>query len=230
MKVLILQHTATEGAGEILDWSVKQQSEITYIDLYKANLDFDSTKCYDLMVILGGRMSVNDETQLPWLKAEKQFVREMIAANTPVLSICLGAQMIASALGVSVRANSQTEIGWHPVRRVNSDKKVIQLPETFDFFHWHNETFELPPNAVRLAESDACLNQGYQIGDRVIGLQFHPEVTVDTLQQWIKADDGMLKTSTFVQTSAVMTRLAAKKLATAHNQLYKILDYLVREK
>lgn len=230
MKVLILQHTATEGAGGILDWCVKQHAEITYIHLYKDNPNFDSTLDYDLMVILGGPMSVNDESQLSWLKPEKQFVREMIATSTPVLGLCLGAQMIATVLGAKVKAGSQNEVGWHPVSQVASDQDVFKLPENFDFFHWHNETFELPHNAIRLAESEACSNQGYQIGDKVIGLQFHPEVTVDTMQQWIKDDDGMLKTSAFVQTPTVMTRLAAKKVAPAHNQLYKILDYLVREK
>lgn len=230
MKVLILQHTATEGAGGILDWCTKNRAEITYIKLYKPNPVFDSTKHYDLMIILGGPMSVNDEMQLSWLKPEKQFVREMIVANTPILGICLGAQMIAMALGVKVKANPQTEIGWHSVKKVNSDKKVIQLPESFDFFHWHNETFQLPYKAVRLAESVACVNQGYQIGDRVIGLQFHPEVTLETMQHWIKEAGDTLKPSTFVQPSKIMTDLAVDKVAAAHKQLYRVLDYLVREK
>lgn len=230
MKVLILQHTATEGAGGALDWCAKHNAEITYINLYQPNPNFDSTQEVDLMMILGGPMSVNDEEELAWLKPEKQFVREMIARKTPVLGICLGAQMIATALGVTVGANPETEIGWHQVRNISTDPSVFQLPEHFDVFHWHGETFQLPPHAIRLAESDACVNQGYQIGDRVIGLQFHPEVTLDTMKHWIEDAGDSLKPSTYVQTPDYMTTMSANYIPNAHALLHSMLDYLVSKK
>lgn len=227
MKILILQHAANEGAGSILEWCNKRNVSVTYLNLYEPHPKFDASQDYQLMVILGGAMSVNDERELPWLKPEKQFIRQMIEANIPTLGICLGAQLIATALGSTVGANPETEIGWHQVRNVAHNKPVFQLADSLDAFHWHGETFQLPDNAIRLAESKACVNQGYQIGDRVIGLQFHPEVTLETMGLWIEDAGDSLKTSTYVQTPEQMNTLAATYLDKAHSQLDLILDYLV---
>ncbi len=230
MKVLILQHGVHVDAGSILNWCAKRNAQISFIKLYESNLQFDFNEQFDLMVVLGGIMSVNDEDKLSWLKPEKQFIRQMIESNIPILGICLGAQLIATALGATVNANPEAEIGWHSVRKVSNIQNVFQFPEALKVFHWHNETFQLPPKATRLAESDACKNQGYQIGDRIIGLQFHPEVTLETIGLWIEDEGASLQSSQFVQTPEKMKLAAANLLPAGQNLLDLILDYLVRVK
>jgi len=230
VKVLILQHGAHVDAGSILNWCAKRNAEISFIKLYEPNPHFDFTEQVDLMVVLGGIMSVNDEQELSWLKPEKRFIRQMIESNTPVLGICLGAQLIATALGATVNANPSVEIGWHRVHKVSSIQDVFQFPESLQGFHWHNETFQLPPNAIRLAESDACKNQGFQIGDRIIGLQFHPEVTLETIDLWIEDEGASLQPSQFIQTPEEMKLLATALLPEGQKLLDLILDYLVQTK
>jgi GMP synthase-like glutamine amidotransferase len=230
VKVLILQHGAHVDAGSILNWCAKRNAEISFIKLYESNPQFDLTEKFDLMVILGGIMSVNDENEFAWLSSEKIFIRQMIESNIPILGICLGAQLIATALGVTVSANPESEIGWHSVRKTSNVKNVFQFPEALEVFHWHNETFQLPPNAIRFAESDACNNQGFQIGDRVIGLQFHPEVTLETIGLWIEDEGSSLQPSQFVQTSEKMKLLAEDLLPAGQKLLDLILDYLVKVK
>lgn len=230
MKVLILQHSVHEDAGNILNWCNKQNVEISFIKLFEPNPQFDLTETFDLMVVLGGPMSVNDEEELSWLKPEKVFIRQMIELNIPVLGICLGAQLIATALGATVSKNPEVEIGWHSVRKVSNIKNVFQFPEALEVFHWHGETFQIPHNGILLAESDACKNQAYQIGDRVIGLQFHPEVALKTIDLWIEDGGDSLPSSKFVQTAEEMKLLAENRLLAGQKLLGLILDYLVNVK
>ena len=136
----------------------------------------------DLLVAMGGPMSVNDEVEHPWLVEEKALIRNAINAGKAVVGVCLGSQLIASALGARVYANRHKEIGWCPIRRVAappagaSDGRFV-FPEGLKVFHWHGETFDLPASAITLAESDATTCQAFQFGPRVIGLQCHLETT-----------------------------------------------------
>jgi GMP synthase-like glutamine amidotransferase len=133
----------------------------------------------DLLIVLGGPMSANDEATLPWLVPEKRFIREAIEAGTPVLGICLGAQLIASAMGARVFRNPQKEIGWFPIFSTHpgGQRDLFHLPDELLVFHWHGETFDLPPGAVHLARSAACAHQAFHIGARALGLQCHLETT-----------------------------------------------------
>jgi GMP synthase-like glutamine amidotransferase len=139
-----------------------------------------SPDAVDLLVIMGGPMSVNDEAEFPWLVEEKAFIRRVVDAGTPVLGVCLGAQLIAGVLGARVYPNGEKEIGWFPVQGVSADDTAFQFPSSIEVFHWHGETFDLPEGAVRLAGSTACENQAFQVGRSVIGLQFHLETTPES--------------------------------------------------
>lgn len=228
MKILILQHTATEGAGMVLDWCVQNGAEVSYINLYEPQPEFEVDASVQLVVVLGGPMSVNDESDYPWLKPEKRFIRQCLEASIPILGICLGAQLIASALGARVKANSESEIGWHKIEALAKQPDVFQLPTCMPVFHWHGETFELPSHSVRLAKSAACANQGFQLGDKVIGLQFHPEITVDTMETWIADAGESLKPSIYVQTPDEMRAQAKAYLPDSKALLFEVLDYLVK--
>jgi GMP synthase-like glutamine amidotransferase len=135
---------------------------------------------FEWLVALGGPMSVNDEREHAWLAPEKRLVRTAVEGGKRVLGVCLGAQLVASALGARVARNREREIGWLPVERVAGADALAPgraLPERFTAFHWHGETFELPRGAVPLARSAGCERQAFAIGERVLALQFHVETT-----------------------------------------------------
>ncbi len=147
-------------------------------------------------------MGVHDEHKHHWLKAEKRFIGEMIDAGKRVLGICLGAQLIAEVMGAQVYKNTSREIGWFPVAR--SDSALLSgigraLPERFYAFHWHGDTFDIPDGAVRIAESEACRNQGFVYDNRVVGLQFHLEATPDSVRMLLDNCREDLDGSRFVQ-------------------------------
>jgi GMP synthase-like glutamine amidotransferase len=130
-------------------------------------------------------MSANDS--LPGLAHEIEVIRSALARQTPVLGICLGSQLIAKALGARVYRNPYAEIGWAPVsftEAARRDPVFADVPSPTTFFHWHNETFDLPEGAELLARSDRCRHQAYRYGRNVYGLQFHPEITPAMIEDW----------------------------------------------
>ncbi|MDB6060976.1 MAG: glutamine amidotransferase class-I [Verrucomicrobiaceae bacterium] len=176
MRVSVLQHVAFEGIGSMESWFSARDADIHYTRFFEATA-LPDLNTIDLVIAMGGPMSVNDEAQYPWLIEEKAFIREAIQRGVAVIGICLGAQLIASALGAKVYANREKEIGWFPIEAVVSAATNFQFPAIQNFFHWHGETFDLPAGATRIAKSAGCDNQTFQIGSNVIGLQFHPEAT-----------------------------------------------------
>ncbi len=161
---------------------------MTLTQLYSGN-DLPHPSDIDLLVVMGGPMSIHNEEQYPWLKQEKKFIRLCLAEQVKIAGICLGAQMVADVLGATVCINGGKEIGWHPIEWSG---KARQLP-LFDFLpkqqkvlHWHGETFEIPEKGINLAVSSGCPRQGFLIENRVLGLQFHLEMTRSSLSKLIK--------------------------------------------
>lgn len=173
---------------------------------------------FDGLILLGGPMSVNDESRYPWLADEKELVRRAIHAGKRVLGICLGAQLIANALGSRVYRNAHREIGWHPVERTPEAAENplgALLPGRFEAFHWHGETFDLPDGAVHLARSQACSNQAFAIGDRVLGIQFHLETTPAAARALIEHGADELTAGPFIQSPEEIMR-DPERFATIH--------------
>ncbi len=171
-------------------------------------------------------MSVNDESEIPWLVQEKAFLRQSIEAGTAVLGICLGAQLIASAMGATVRRNAHKEIGWFPVEGVSRDASCFRFPQSTEVFHWHGETFDLPAGAKHIARSKACENQGVQIGKSVIGLQFHLEATPESLRDLVANCRSELVPSPYVQSDTRILEEAPRKCPAANALLGEVLSYL----
>jgi GMP synthase (glutamine-hydrolysing) len=161
----------------------------------------------DWLIVMGGPMNIYEDARYPWLAPERRFIRNAIQAGKNVLGICLGAQLVADALGGKVHAGSQKEIGWFPVRRTQEAPRSSPsspLPGEFEAFHWHGDTFNLPAGAIRLAASEACANQAFAHGERVLGLQFHLEMTPGAAKRLIEACAADLVDGPFIQKAEAM--------------------------
>lgn len=225
MRIHVLQHVDFEGPAAIEDWARRSGHAIRSSRLDKGEA-LPNIAGFDLLVIMGGPMSVNDEESCPWLKEEKALVRSAIESGRSVLGICLGAQMIANAMGASVYRGREKEIGWFPVRGVTASGVGALFPETFTPLHWHGETFDLPAGAVRLAETDAVPNQAFQLGS-AIGLQFHLEATPESVQQVVdNAAHEIESGKPFQQSAQKILSLTPRASSEAHAILYRLLEHI----
>jgi GMP synthase (glutamine-hydrolysing) len=190
MRVLAFRHVPFEGLGLIAPVLAKRDIDVDYADLYEAGSAMPDIAAYDALIFLGGPMSVNDD--LPYLGGEMELIRRAMARRQPILGICLGAQLIAHALGAKVRRNSAKEIGWYSLRfsEAAENDRLFHGLAAETVFHWHGETFDLPPGAELLASSDLCRNQAFRIGEYVYALQFHLEVTPDIIADWCVQDEN----------------------------------------
>ena len=229
MRAHYLQHVPFEGPGNIERWLGRAGYTITSTHFHLSGATLPDPATIDFLVVMGGSMSVNDEVALPWLIGEKRFIAEVIAAGTPVLGVCLGAQLIASALGARIYSNPEKEIGWFPIEAASPPTPdSFRFPATIDVFHWHGETFDLPAGAVRLASSPGCANQAFQIGRAVIGLQFHLETTAATAQALVTNCRGDLTPGHYVQTEAALLSAVPAKYRAIEAVLDALLNYLHR--
>ncbi|MDH0621853.1 type 1 glutamine amidotransferase [Pseudomonas chengduensis] len=227
MHVQVLQHVPFEGVGSMADWFQARGATLHYTRFYEADARLPDPASCDLIVAMGGPMSVNDESELPWLIEEKAFLRQAIENGVPVLGICLGAQLIASALGARVQPNTVVEIGWFPVWRAESvGEGCFVFPDRIELLHWHGETFELPAGATLLASSEACPHQAFQLGRRVIGLQCHPEMTPAIVADLLDACADELSPGPWVQTPAQLAG-EPRSYLPGNVLMTRVLDYLL---
>jgi GMP synthase-like glutamine amidotransferase len=227
MHIHCLQHVPFEGPGCIARWAGAKGHELQITDLYRGAA-LPQVNEISFLVVLGGPMNVDDEHIHTFLKAEKAFIRVCIDAGKTVLGICLGAQLIARAMGRPVFPNGEKEIGWLPVvRSKNTTHEIAQLfPGSLTCFHWHGDTFELPEHAVLLASSEGCAHQAYLLNDKVLGLQFHPEATAELVENMLAHESGELVAGKrYVQTAGEI-REGLSHAAKANELMYALLDYL----
>jgi GMP synthase (glutamine-hydrolysing) len=141
---------------------------------------------YGGVLVFGGAMHADQEGHHPWLREENLFLQRLLDLHTPVLGICLGAQLVAKAAHAPVRPADSSEIGWYPVELTDDaddDPLLGGLPQRFDSFQWHHYTYDVPAGGVELARSDTC-TQAFRLGDSAWGVQFHPEVTFEQVERW----------------------------------------------
>jgi GMP synthase (glutamine-hydrolysing) len=145
---------------------------------------------FDAVFVFGGGMHVDQDDRHPWLRDEDDLIKGLLAADVPLLGVCLGSQLIAKAAGARVARAPRDEIGWHEVEltaEAAQDPVFAELPTRFPAFQWHSYTFELAPRAVPLARNSVGL-QAFRIGDSAWGIQFHAEVTRVIVEGWIASD------------------------------------------
>ena len=227
MRIHVLQHVPFEGLGSIQQWVDAQEASLTWTHFFAAAHLPDLSEI-DLLIVLGGPMSVNDEGDFPWLVEEKRFVAAAIAAGKPVLGICLGAQLIARAMGARVYPNPIKEIGWFEIESAASDPNCFRFPPAVSVYHWHGETFDLPEGAHLLAQSQVCRNQAFQIGDRVMGLQFHLETTPETAESMLLHCSHELVEGECIQTAEEMRMIPGENYERINNLMTSVLDYITR--
>ena len=200
MKIHWLQHEPLEGLGAIEPWLRGRGHTLAGTRLFAGEAPPPNPDGFDWLVIMGGGMNVYQYRDHPWLGAEKRLIRETLAAGTRVLGICLGAQLIADVLGGKVWQNAEREIGWLPVRAVpEGASSPFAFPPETAVFHWHGDTFSLPPGSQWLAASDGCAHQAFAVGSRVLGLQFHLETTPDDTARLEEASSDALWAGPYVQ-------------------------------
>jgi GMP synthase-like glutamine amidotransferase len=233
MRAHVFQHVPFEGPGSIADW-LQARGARTAFTHFHAGDALPALAEVDLLIVLGGPMSVNDEASLPWLADEKRFIAEAIAAGKAVVGICLGAQLIATALGARVYPALNKEIGWFDIvsrPALQQDSALLPLPETLRVFHWHGETFSMPEGAVRLAGSSGCANQVFQYGPRVMALQCHLETTPDSAAAIVagSADDlAQAQGGRFVQDAAAILGEPQATFEQMHAVMRRVLDHVTR--
>ncbi|MHB1531257.1 type 1 glutamine amidotransferase [Acidithiobacillus sp.] len=216
--ILVLQHHPEEGLGFLQEIFLESGHRPVIHRLDLGAIVPENSKGYAGLVIMGGPMSVNDHDRHPWLVEEMRLIREAVEAGMPTLGHCLGAQLIAKAMGGQVFANpAGAEIGWFPVEKTtaaHSSRWLQGLPESFPIFHWHGETFSLPGGGTPLLSSALCAHQAFAIGQHCLALQGHPEVTASVVRAWTEAmADDLQKPGAGVQSAAQITRDLAQKCA-----------------
>ncbi len=227
MHVHVFQHVVFEDEAFIRRWATRNGHSLTQTRFY-LNEVIPSLQDIDFFVVMGGPMNVDEEQRYPWLKAEKDFLRRAIDGGKAILGICLGAQLLASVLGGNVTRNPFKEIGWFPVQltpagRVNP--LFTGFLASFPAFHWHGDTFSIPPNATHLAESQACQNQAFLYEDRVLALQFHLELEKANITALLQNCGGEIVGGPFIQTRDAITSGVAV-LESMHVLLESLLDEL----
>lgn len=206
MDIHYLQHVPFEALGSIEAELTGKKHQLTSTKLYK-NEPLPAIETVDWLIIMGGPMGIHDEDKYLWLKQEKEFIRQVIGAGKIVLGICLGAQLIAAALGAKVYKNRYSEIGWFNIKRHPEAENTIlanAIPPQAEVFHWHGDTFDIPAGVKPLASSAACQNQGFILDNRVVGLQFHLETTPTSAQALINKCRNELDGSRYVQSEKEM--------------------------
>jgi len=187
-EIWIFQHDPLEDLGIFAQVLEAHHLSFRYVRLFQDEMPPEDSGAIRALVFLGGPMSVHEEAQYPFLKWEKTLIRTALKEGIPILGVCLGAQLIASATGAEVYPGNFKEIGWYPISitaQGQMDSLLGYLPEKPTVFQWHGDGFDLPKGALRLASSTHYDNQAFRLGRSVYGLQFHLEVTPSMIKQWI---------------------------------------------
>lgn len=224
MRVNVLQHTPNEGPGSIRTWAHRHHADLYIYHPYQFG-SLPTAAETDLLIILGGPMSPNDK--LPWIIRERKLIAQLLEQKKPIFGACFGAQQIVKTLGYPITKAPHKEVGWAPIYRQSNI--IPNLPDRVEALHWHEEMFAIPAQAQLLFSSKLVANQGFLLGDRVIGLQCHLEPETDNLREMVVNDDQYpLDNNDLRQTPAQI--LAHGVPEQNKTVMFKLLDYITAGK
>jgi len=212
MRLHLLEHDPFDfSRTNITIWAEKNGHELH--QTYVCNMEeLPSIHNLDWLMVMGGSQHVWEERENPWLAEEKAFIRKALDTGKMVLGICFGAQLIAEILGAGIFPNKHKEIGWHEVFLTPEGRGSFlfkNVPDTFITFHWHSDHFSLPAGCTRLACSKPTANQSFICNDQpVVGIQFHPEYTLDMVKYFANEESSEWVPDLFVSGKGCWQRLS----------------------
>ncbi len=227
LKIHYFQHVPFEELGCIEDWAKNKNHQLSCTRFFE-DYSIPHPDDYDWLIVMGGPMGVNDEAEYSWLKEEKEAIQAAIERNKTITGICLGSQLIASALGANVYKNPETEIGWFQVELTEAGQKTNLFKNWENpsyVFQWHGDTFEIPEGATCMATSKVCTNQAFIYNQKVLGLQFHLEVTRDSLAKMLEDADDELIDAPFIQKKDDIL-MNSHYIEGTNAKMFQILDKL----
>jgi GMP synthase-like glutamine amidotransferase len=224
--VAIFRHAPSEGPGYFASYLERREIPWTLVALDEGRPVPRSARPYAGLVFMGGPMSVNDA--LPWIIPALRLIGDAVRQDVPVLGHCLGGQLMAKAFGGEVRAAPVKEIGWGAVQVADNEVARDWLGKTqaFESFHWHGETFSIPPGGTRVLGNEHCENQAFALG-RHFGMQCHVEMTEDMVRDWAQggaAEIAASRASPGVQSTEEMQRDLARRVAALHAAAERVYE------
>ncbi|MBG6116543.1 MULTISPECIES: glutamine amidotransferase [unclassified Sphingobium] len=181
-----IRHVPFEDLGTFEQPLVEAGFRLHYYDIGVDELWTLEPVKTDLVIVLGGPVGVYDTSSYPFLIDEIALLKDRLAANRPTLGICLGAQLMAAALGARVAPGDEKEIGFAPLTLTEAGAQgPLARLANVPVLHWHGDSFAIPNGAEKLAETPACANQAFALGPNILGLQFHPEADAKRIERWL---------------------------------------------
>jgi len=230
LSIHTFMHVPFEGLGCMKQWMSEKNLTVSYTRFYE-DYKLPNVDDIDWLIVMGGPMGVYDEDIYPWMEEEKAFIKQAIEKGKTIIGICLGSQLIAEVLGAKVYPNKKKEIGWFNLQ-ITDEGKAEQLlngfEDSFTVFHWHGDTFDLPEGSKRLFHSEITKNQAFIYNEKVLGLQFHFEVTEASMTEMLKHGASELIESDTIQTSEQI--ISQTSFIDSNNKkMFDILDYLSKK-
>eukprot|EP00762_Andalucia_godoyi_P003733 ANDGO_08528.mRNA.1 Putative glutamine amidotransferase-like protein YfeJ len=236
-RVHVLQHVAFETCGMIAEWVQSKTGNVSTTRLYESSFSFPSLDSFDILVVMGGPMNVYQHRDFPFLVPEKEFLKTCLDAGKRTLGICLGAQLIADALGGRVFQNPVYEFGWYAIDNdaIQLGSRTLNLSSAMCVMHLHGDTFSLPSSCKLFSSSEGCRNQGFTFSNHAMGLQFHLEIDrpllTSILHSGVSDELDVLRQSPSFDPSYVsnvdnMIELCDSFVPLCRASLFKLMDFL----